>query len=248
MELRQEFRAAAADKGLPDEAIEWWLRLARPRFEMSRTGDGPVAGRFGGRPALPEGVEWPRGTACVATVDLAAIPAESHDLNLPPDGGLVFFAEPEIVPERCAVVYVPAGVPVVERDVPEGMYAPVYDPLPLHGRAGWSLPVERSESAIDLGPQVHDEELIAEVVIGLGSDDDLQLVIGGYADESTSGVGNPVDAPTEESLLAQLYLTDDLVGHDFGGSPLCLVSFVMTHTDLAAGRFDQARFFSDFNG
>lgn len=193
-------------------------------------------------------MEWPRGTAFLATVDLAAIPPGSHDLDLPGDGHLLFFAEPEIVPEDCRVVHVPAGVPVAERDVPEDMYAPVYDPFPLHGRAAWSLPVERSEAAADLGERVHDEELIADVVVELGFDDDFQLAIGGYADESTSGVGNPVDSPEKETLLAQLYLTDDLVGQDFGGSPLCLVSFVMSYPDLAAGRFDQARFFSDFNG
>jgi hypothetical protein len=88
VDAREKFRVAARAKGLPDEAIDWWLRFARPRLALSRDGDGPVVGQFFGRPALPVGTEWPHGMVHLATVELAAVPAGSHDLNLPPAGRL----------------------------------------------------------------------------------------------------------------------------------------------------------------
>jgi len=248
MDERQTFREAAHEHGLPGEAVDWWLQLARPRLELTRAGDGPVVGRFGGRPALPVGVEWPRKMACLATVDLAAIPAGSHDLNLPARGHLVFFAEPEIVPDDCTVIYVPAGVPVLEQSRPDDAHPRVYESFPLHSRPGWSMPRERWQSTFDLGDSIHDEGAIGSIMGELDAGDDFQVAIGGYGDECTSGVGNPLESPAAEVLLGQVYLSDDLVGQDFGGSGLCIVSFLIAHPDLAARQFDKARFASDFMG
>src|SRR5207248_280207 len=61
----EDFRAAARAQDVPDDVIDWWLQLARPRLEPDREGDGPVAGYFGGKPALPAGVAWPDGMADV---------------------------------------------------------------------------------------------------------------------------------------------------------------------------------------
>ncbi|MFC0505236.1 hypothetical protein [Micromonospora costi] len=62
MDVRQEFRGAAREMGVPVDEIERWARLARPQTELDPDGDGlPVAGRFGGLAALPEGEQWPPG-------------------------------------------------------------------------------------------------------------------------------------------------------------------------------------------
>ncbi|KOX14647.1 hypothetical protein ADK66_00285 [Micromonospora sp. NRRL B-16802] len=41
----------------------------------------------------PVGVEWPDGMTYLAKLDLSAIPAGSHDINLPSDGHLLLFSE-----------------------------------------------------------------------------------------------------------------------------------------------------------
>jgi len=248
MDSREIFRTVARDKGLPDDTIDWWLQFARPRLELRRAGDGPVAGQFLGRPALPAGTPWPSGLTHCATVDLAAIPPGSHDLDLPPDGRLLFFAEADITPGSAQVIYVPADTPAEAAEPPEDGYVPVFDPAPLHATADWSLPAGRSEIPAELGEAVHDEEAIEEIMWTFGADNECEVAIGGYGDESTGGAGNPVGDPGAECVLATVYLRDDVVGESFGGSPLCLVTFLMSYEDLAARRFDRAYHTSDFNG
>lgn len=248
MENRDLFRTVARDKGLPDDAIDWWLQFARPRLELRRTGDSPVAGQFLGRPALPVGTPWPGDLTHCATVDLAAVPPGSHDLDLPADGRLLFFAEADITPGSAQVIYVPAGTPVVECDPPEDVYVPVFDPAPLHAVAEWSIPGERWEIAADLGDPVHDEEAIESIMWSFVGGDECEVAIGGYGDESTGGAGNPVDDPKAECVLATVYLRDDVVDDAFGGSPLFLVTYLIAYEDLAARRFDRVHHASDFNG
>ncbi|WP_203904848.1 DUF1963 domain-containing protein [Virgisporangium aliadipatigenens] len=243
MDKRERFRAAARDRGVPDEATDWWLRLARPRLELHRGGDGPVVGYFGGRPALPEGTPWPAGTIYLATIDLAAVPPGSHDLDLPPDGHLLFFAEGSIVPEHASVIYVPAGTPVLERDTPD---AP-YERIPLHGVQEWSIPAGRHESAIDIGESRYDEGVFADVECDVDTDDNCVAAIGGYGDESTGGGGAILESPHEVVVLAYLYLEVDLVRTDFE-EVFVLVGYLMNRADLAARRFEKATFVSDFNG
>jgi len=245
---RETFRTVARDKGLPDETVDWWLQFARPRLALRRAGDGPVAGQFLGRPSLPADTAWPHGLTHCATVDLAAIPPGSHDLDLPPDGRLLFFAEADITPTEAQVIYVPAGTPVVECAQPEDFYVPAFDPAPLHAATEWSIPGERLEIAADLGEPVHDEETIESIMWSFGADEQCEVAIGGYGDQSTGGGDTPVDDPREECVLATVYLRDDVVGESFGGSPLCLITFLMTYEDLAARRFDRVRHASDFNG
>jgi len=228
--MRESFRDAARAAGLPDETIDWWLPLARPRLHLSAEGDGPVLGRFGGTAAAPLGQ-----LTFLASVDLAAIPAGSHDLDLPRDGHLLFYSEQDITPEKFALVHASA-LPELEGSVP------------LYGRVAWMLPAERWESTIELPDGDHDEQAIREVVDGLHYDDGILAAIGGYGLESTSGIGNPVDSPAKEALVAQLFLRDDRFDDLFGGSPLCLLSYLIDHDDLAARRFDQTRLVPDFNG
>ncbi|MEW2621404.1 DUF1963 domain-containing protein [Streptomyces sp. NPDC048106] len=75
-------------------------------------------GRFGGPLLLPDGMADPE-EPYVASIDLAALPKESTDLSLPPDGHLLLFAWIWDAYECCnhgQAIYVPAGTPVVERD------------------------------------------------------------------------------------------------------------------------------------
>ncbi|MGW1025411.1 hypothetical protein ACWD4J_17175 [Streptomyces sp. NPDC002577] len=51
-------------------------------------------GRFGGRLLLPADTPDP-AHPFVASIDLAALPADATDLPLPPDGRLLLFAFPE---------------------------------------------------------------------------------------------------------------------------------------------------------
>jgi hypothetical protein len=134
MDVRQQFRRAAREEGVPVDEIERWVRLARPQTELVAKDDNlPSVGRFGGLAALPEGEQWPPGQCLVLTLDLAAIPAHGHDLDLPADGSLLFFVEPDFTPTACRIVHVPAGTAVIEHLNPG---VPVFDPIPLHARAG----------------------------------------------------------------------------------------------------------------
>jgi len=77
-----------------------------------------VVGRFGGPLLLPADVPNPE-QPFVASLDLAALPAEEVGVPLPADGHLLLFAFPEEdnwYGRVGSAVHVPAGTPVVERD------------------------------------------------------------------------------------------------------------------------------------
>ncbi|MER5476821.1 DUF1963 domain-containing protein [Streptomyces sp. NPDC002734] len=116
------FRDEALAQGIPAEDVERWLTLARPCVNLTPAKEGPepVVGRFGGPLLLPVGVPTPK-YPFVASIDLAALPADATDLPLPPDGHLLFFSWPEPDHRHSAgqVVYVPAGATVDERDKQE---------------------------------------------------------------------------------------------------------------------------------
>ncbi|MFC3890901.1 DUF1963 domain-containing protein [Lentzea rhizosphaerae] len=116
--------------GVPLDVAQELSGLLRPSVLLVRHEDlpggvespGRPAGRTGGLPSLPEGVEWPAGAGPFAlAVDCASLPGGCLDIALPPDGRLVFFTSFRYEPERSAVLHVPAGVPTTERVPPEGM-------------------------------------------------------------------------------------------------------------------------------
>ncbi|MFJ4784876.1 DUF1963 domain-containing protein [Streptomyces sp. NPDC088794] len=116
------FRDTAIARGIPAEDVERWLDTARPCATLSKDGDGPVVGRFGGPLLLPADVPDPY-FPFVASIDLAALPADATDLPLPTDGHLLLFAFPEgdgSLENMGEVVYVPAGTAVTERDKDSG--------------------------------------------------------------------------------------------------------------------------------
>ncbi|MGC9382341.1 hypothetical protein [Streptomyces sp. MH13] len=120
------FRKKAVEEGsayfyvdpLPAEEVDRWIGHARPCAVLRHGGDGPVAGRFGGPLMLPDEVPDPEHPY-VGSIDFAALPKDSTDLPLPPDGRLLLFASPWETYDsenRGQAVYVPAGTPVAERD------------------------------------------------------------------------------------------------------------------------------------
>ena len=247
MDMRQEFREAARKRDVPEDAIEWWLQLARPVLELHTGCDGPLVGWFGGKPALPEGVDWPAGMTYLFSLDLSAVPAGSHDIDLPSDGHLLFFSEPDLMPEA-EVIHVPAGTPVTERDLEEETYVQVCERFPLYGVCGWDLPFTREDSAIDIGESRYDEKVFANIKWYLSGDDDCMGTIGGYTDRSTGGNAHDLESPETETLLGYLHVNSALGGEGFCDGGGTMVGWVLTNEDLAQRRFDRARTVSDFNG
>ena len=49
---REVFRAAARKADVAEDAIDWWLGMARPYLDVTR-GEAPGGGHFGGLPELP---------------------------------------------------------------------------------------------------------------------------------------------------------------------------------------------------
>jgi hypothetical protein len=73
------FRDEALARGVPAPDVDRWLALTRPLRTLTRRGDGPVVGEFGGPLLLPVGAEDP-AHPYVGRVDLAALPAGVTDL------------------------------------------------------------------------------------------------------------------------------------------------------------------------
>ncbi|WP_229399132.1 DUF1963 domain-containing protein [Micromonospora okii] len=252
----EAFRVVARQADMPDDAIDWWLRLARPCLNLEKGGSGPVVGYFGGRPALPASVAWPERTVHLASIDLAAIPRDAHDLDLPSDGTLVFFSETAMLPEAAHVIYVPAGTAVAEAE-PAPTTPSVYERFPLRGTPDWSLPEWPGDSPLYAGEDRDDEELYQEIVWDLEVDDDDDdddggcggqsvAVLGGYGTSNTGGLGVPVDFETQV-LLVEFYLTEDKVGTDFE-TDYSTLFYTLSRDDLAARRFEKLSFAADFHG
>ncbi|WP_330242409.1 DUF1963 domain-containing protein [Streptomyces sp. NBC_00525] len=194
-----EFRERALEEGIPPDEIARWTDLARPCAFLDTGGDGPVVGRLGGPLMLPADVPDP-WCKLAATIDLAALPAGATGLDLPADGHLLLFADPD--PDRIGTgnlgtaLHIPAGTPVEERPVdldPEWKNYPYETDLPegrLHLSTDVSLPYHTSfdmsrnpaDGADDTG-HPHAYELI-EIWTDLpGEGCGLGLQLGGYAED-----------------------------------------------------------------
>lgn len=262
-ELLDRFRAEATARGIPAEDVERWLATAaRPSTMLRPGGDGPVVGEFGGPLLLPADTEDP-ALPHVASIDLAALPADATDLPLPPDGRLLFFAYPETDYEGTGgVVHVPAGTAVVERDRrawndfewpdADAMFE-AFPQGPLQATTAVSLPCHESVELPGEHPRA--EELVEvweSVRPGPGVAGTLQL--GGYADEEAidhdpvaSAVPRAVEAvraesdePVGETAADWVLLADWHAGWDVEGWESATVHWVIPRADLAARRFDRA--------
>ncbi|MFD0305011.1 DUF1963 domain-containing protein [Streptomyces sp. NPDC127119] len=205
------FRDEAIARGVPADDVERWTNLARPCATLTQGegegegegegGGGPVVGRFGGPLLLPADTPDPEHPF-VASIDLAALPADATDLPLPPDGHLLLFAFPETADDHetmGSAVYVPVGTAVVERDSHawnphdfddyEAMFQE-FPQGPLRATAEVSLPYHH---AVEISGQPgsgplpghpRSEELVAAWDHTRGAiAPEGPLQIGGYADE-----------------------------------------------------------------
>ncbi|MEV5238934.1 YwqG family protein [Streptomyces cinnamoneus] len=263
---------------LPSDMAERWIGLLRPGAHLAKAADGEaVAGRLGGVPALPEGEEWPAWEghgplSFVAAVDCAALPVGELDIPLPADGTLSFFyfdgqiddGDALVLPDDpetwagARVVYVPAGVEVAERAVPEGLEA--YPEVLLTARVGptaldpWHPDLEAACRGLgDLDPLRDDDfnEALHEAAA------DAAHHIGGHAWSIQNPVESEVahavlggrevpwnDPRIEEearrwTLLAQFGSDDDadMMWGDCGS-----LYWLIRPEDLADRRFDRAMF------
>ncbi|WP_058043198.1 YwqG family protein [Streptomyces roseifaciens] len=276
---------AVAREHLPAEIAERWIGLLRPALGLVKAADegaGPgadagtdvVVGRLGGLPELPENEEWPvweghGPLTFIASLDCAALPSEALDIDLPEDGTLSFFyfdgqlddGRAWVSPDEpgtwagARVLYVPAGVPLVERPAPEGIrpYAEVRLTARVEVTApySWHPVVYREFAPMPDEHPLWDEEFQEALwdVPGAGH------LVGGHADPvqddvesevARAALGNPPnDDPRidEEALrwtlLAQID-SDDVAGMMWGDCGA--LYWLIRPEDLAARRFDRAVF------
>lgn len=248
MRSMDPFRDEARSRGIPDDEVErWFTATVRTCAALGRSGptppDGPVAGRVGGLPPMPEDETVPN-MPFLALVDFAAIPAGATNLPLPKDGTLLFFADTQGPwgddTAWSRLLYVPAGVPVRERG-PGGARPPqVHPALDLYLGIDPSLP----NRADDTEEFPHGEAL-GEVWWDIG--DEMQsggpVQIGGYPWVwNNDPVTEPGFGPGDWVLLAEI-AGEDLVEGDLGH-----LYWVIRRDDLADRRFAQARACYDMVG
>ncbi|MFJ9860490.1 DUF1963 domain-containing protein [Streptomyces albogriseolus] len=216
-DVLREFRERALTEGIPPDDIARWTDLARPCAFLDTKGDGPVVGRLGGPLMLPADAPDP-WCKLAATVDLAALPAGATDLDLPDDGHLLLFADPD--PDRIGegnlgtALHIPAGTPVEERPAdldPEWRNYPYEKDFPeglLRLTTDVSLPYFTSVPASGalLGREPHPEHPYASELIEVwtempGEGVGLGLQLGGYA-EDEYGDEDPSVAAGREAARA----------------------------------------------
>ncbi|WP_394618998.1 DUF1963 domain-containing protein [Lentzea sp. JNUCC 0626] len=118
MDRYEQFRSAAVDRGIPeDEVGRFTEHLRFAVWAWPAEGGEEIAGRMGGLPRLPIGVDWPGGDfplPFIGSVDCAALP-RAEGLDLPADGSLLFFLHHEEDMEEhpstdyARVLHIPAG-------------------------------------------------------------------------------------------------------------------------------------------
>ncbi|WP_306316828.1 MULTISPECIES: DUF1963 domain-containing protein [unclassified Streptomyces] len=153
--MKTTVRDAVLDAGrvldVPESVVGAFLQLLRPcvhlcPFDMlpeELRADARPVGRVAGAPRLPRDMTAPADLPHVLTVDCAALPVGSLDIDFPSDGHLVVFAEISDYPGEGAVVHVPAGVETVEddaRDAEDSHDPELHEPFPLYAVPGSTMP------------------------------------------------------------------------------------------------------------
>ncbi|MEI7057888.1 DUF1963 domain-containing protein [Nocardioides sp. CCNWLW239] len=237
------FRDLARERGIALDEVERWLETTtRPCASLGGSPDGPVAGRFGGLPPMPEDEPVP-DLPFLAVVDLAAVPPDATDLPLPRDGTILFFADtsgsvPWTRRDWFRLLYVPAGTPVSERGPIDEQRRQVHPPHDLHLAFDPSLP-NRGDHYSDTFR--HGDEL-GEVWWDVSGDLQTggQVQIGGYPWVwNKDPVHEHHHGPDDWVLFAELATDEGLLGN---------VHWVIRRDDLAAGRFATARASYDTGG
>jgi uncharacterized protein YwqG len=254
----------AARDYLPADALEHWTGLLRRscRLRPLRPGENAAAvGRLGGNPRMPQDMAWPEWPGhgpltFIASLDCAALPTDDIDLALPATGTLLFFyfdgqlddgyevvtAFDEETQPGARVLYVPEGVPVVERTAPvtEGTGIRPHTEQVLAADLFVSAPAYDAS-----GDYLEHEEVFSALAHDLGGDYPHHRV-GGYALPMQHTVELEVAhddhaEAREWLLLAQIDSDEDaaMVWGDGGR-----LFWLIRPQDLAELRFDRARFTS----
>jgi uncharacterized protein YwqG len=245
-------RAGAAELGVAPDMLDRLIENLKPAIELRpRTGgDKPLGGtRAGGRPDLPEGVDWPISAGEEAEpepmpfllqVNLAEVAPFDADGLLPASGLLSFFfyTVDEDSGEEGRVLYFPEPVPALKsRKLPAAIPEDRrYRSLALQPRLRWTLP-DHSEIEMDDFESWWQLVASADKAQGITSyrGDDFQL--GGNPHWIQPGTGA---RPGQELLLQ--------VSPDYDGGRLSTrmawgdggnVYFLIGTNDRKAGRFDR---------
>ncbi|MFC7883058.1 DUF1963 domain-containing protein [Streptomyces sp. NPDC057376] len=254
------FREQALERGVPVPDVDRWLGLARPMLRTAPDGSGPVVGRLGGPLMLPPdlptpgdshgpaGEEYEDHHQLILTLDFSAVPDGATDLPLPPDGTLLLFVNADLEPWPAGgAVYVPAGVPVEEResspdyeiyeyDSPEDLDAELRSAGELRLAPGVSLPSTPPDDET-LARHPHAETLRDVWSDQTDGGGDWQL--GGHA-ANFDDYGDPVPASAYPEVGEQVTDPDDWVLlAQWVGFPMSILYWTITRQDLAARRFDR---------
>lgn len=129
MDRFEQFRSAAVDRGIPEDEVGRFAEHLRfAVWTWPTEDDEKTAGRLGGLPRLPVGVDWPGGDfplPFIGSMDCAALP-RAEGFDLPADGSLLFFLHHEEDMEEhpstgySRVLHVPAGTETHEATPPPG--------------------------------------------------------------------------------------------------------------------------------
>lgn len=242
----------AQEHGVPGDVAGELAGLLRPcvllvRYEDLPEGgraDARPAGRTGGLPSLAEGVEWPDGAGpFVLTVDCAALPRDFLDIELPPDGQLLFFTTFNYEPENSVVLYVPAGVLTAEHPLPEtldGQEAVAYESRPLYPVPGLTIDHDWYSAPATVtfrdGGTDHGEVLdrFVDVLVNSlhnGPSPHSVAQIGGFSDQWQV-------PPDQDGLVLLAQISGNGVDYDL----FTLNMIVGTREDIAAGRWENLQY------
>ncbi|GAA1657094.1 DUF1963 domain-containing protein [Actinoplanes couchii] len=236
----ERFRRLARERGATDGAIDTWLQFNRPKVELHATGDGPPAGRFGGRPLLPESAAWPMMDGrmpyfFLAEVDCAALAPEMP--GLPPAGTLQFFVSDFYDAEEGAVFYYPPGTALTDTGPPPGSHEPtVLAGHPLHVRRRGTMPPDPGPEDPTPDYDLDIEDWWDEVMTGEG-----RMHMGGMAQRLYYGFPGPrefefEDPYTDAVRLAEFFFDPE----EFTEFDPQRIEFMIYPDDLAARAFDRA--------
>lgn len=152
-----------ADRYLPDDVRERWLRLLRPAIRLVPvTGTQQQVGRLGGLPTLPDDVPWPSWEghgplSYIGELDCDQLATFGLELPAPSSGRLLFFyfdgsyddhettvgTWDAATLQGARAVHLPADVTAPPREAPDGIT--VYPEARMAGRTimtapGWDHP------------------------------------------------------------------------------------------------------------
>lgn len=242
-------RAGAAERGVAPDVLVRIIQRLKPSIELCPcTGDKKRVGgaRAGGKPDLPDGVEWPLSSGeegepepmpFILQVNLGEVAPYDAEGILPASGLLSFFfyTADEDSGENGRVLYYPDPLPALKpRKLPEEMDEERrYRDLALQPRLRWTLP---HHYEIDMADFESWYELVnradAAQGVALSRGDSFQL--GG----NPSWI-QPGELAEGDELLLQ-------VSPDYGGGRFCTnmawgdggsVYFIIKSSDRKAGHF-----------